>query len=369
METPENLSENAKKNIQEVISDEQFIENVQNDILTNERYEKFFAPYDKDSRKNFADRYSHIKQSYTKYARMYQSEKDHDLLEYLPEAQEKLWEIQQKKLFDLQCRWRAGLIELPGVECTFDFIALEKDIKNVSFIPPITQDEVNLYIRYLQSDNTNEKDYITGWQDYDEFKEDDSSLPDWYAFYNLHTGAGSLLLLPDIKGDKESFYRKIESEHEIQIKKNNGTYQEPEPYIAKPYLNVYNSSTIQKFVDAYEDNKNKLLYSNYRNSDDKNDGLLERAQDTICLILSNIKELVPIEANSDWRKAILLAVNKYENKKIIKALNTAYSEYKVRIEMKLGYSKSENQYLWFDNIKQQILKGRELNGEERNFNY
>ena len=56
---------------------------------------------------------------------------------------------------------------LEGVQATIDFLSWEEDIKVCPFLEPITVEEVDLYICYLESTNTSPSDDVIGWGEYD----------------------------------------------------------------------------------------------------------------------------------------------------------------------------------------------------------
>ena len=68
------------------------------------------------------------------------------------EAAEQLWEMQQRKLFELQCRWRAEKVTLP-----VDQVELSQDlrtwgsIERCPLVSCITAAEVNGYLAYRSS--------------------------------------------------------------------------------------------------------------------------------------------------------------------------------------------------------------------------
>ncbi|WP_046244311.1 hypothetical protein [Hymenobacter terrenus] len=165
------------------------------------------------------------------------------------EATERLWEIQQRKLFELQCRWRAEEVTLPAdqVALTDDFEAWGNRIEACPLVPPITAGEVEGYLAYLRSDAcTDADDDFTrprDWQNYERCRRylllqaegqdpaqvnrdavhqtpkglgglaamlDDFFLdyPDWYAHCDNLAGPPNLVLyLPDLRGSKEAYYQ------------------------------------------------------------------------------------------------------------------------------------------------------------------
>jgi hypothetical protein len=167
------------------------------------------------------------------------------------EAVERLWEIQQRKLFVLQCRWRAEELSLPAsqVELTYDFEIWGARIEECRLVPPIEAAEVESYVTFLLSeacaDAASQFDRPRGWQDYERYRRylllqaegqdpkqvrrnaaerpraglgglaamlDDFFLvyPDWYAYCDELAGPPNLVLyLPDHRGTKEEWYRFI----------------------------------------------------------------------------------------------------------------------------------------------------------------
>ncbi|GAA3958880.1 hypothetical protein [Hymenobacter antarcticus] len=164
------------------------------------------------------------------------------------EATERLWEIQQRKLFELHCRWRAEEVTLPAdqVELSGDFEAWGARIEKCPLVPPITAAEVEGYLAYLLSeactDAESDFDRPRDWQDYERYRRylllqaegqdpaqvsrdavhqkpqglgglaamlDDFFLnyPSWYAHCDALAGPPNLVLyLPDHRGSKEAYY-------------------------------------------------------------------------------------------------------------------------------------------------------------------
>ena len=147
-------------------------------------------------------------------------------LKWITDATSRLAEIQQKKLFDYQCLWRTEKVTHPILKLTKDFDYWEENIFNCPFITPITEEEVDIYIQYLQSFNfENQQDWLERWQDYEEIKEayntnnENRNFPEWYDFHNGRTGLSSYLLLPDVRGQKEEFYMELWRDKYIRKKK------------------------------------------------------------------------------------------------------------------------------------------------------
>ncbi|HEX7413046.1 MAG TPA: hypothetical protein VF411_03290, partial [Bacteroidia bacterium] len=129
----------------------QLAKNIANDLLTKlPKIKKHFKEYDPTSVQHFVETYAHDRHRFTKSADHYQLRAEEITCPFLDESEERLKWIQQKKLFNLQCLWRAGKIQLEGVETTYDILQWENNLYNCPFLPPITEEEVELLVRFLK---------------------------------------------------------------------------------------------------------------------------------------------------------------------------------------------------------------------------
>ena len=153
---------------------------------------------------------------------MYRKRHEEEQLKFYNAEEEALWEIQQKKLFNYQCLWRAERVVTEHVETEMDFNYWSRNIKNCAFIKPISDEEFNMYKDYYETKEVDDFDetfkYID-WQDYHTYKEEAKgdeetiSYPEWYEYYDMREGTNALMLLPDIRGEKEGFYLDLLHEH------------------------------------------------------------------------------------------------------------------------------------------------------------
>ncbi|MDO7877400.1 hypothetical protein Q5H93_21850 [Hymenobacter sp. ASUV-10] len=70
-------------------------------------------------------------------------------------AVQRLWQIQQRKLFVQQCQWRADALDLraEGIETAADFGSWGHRIHECAWLPPITKAEVEEYLAYLETED------------------------------------------------------------------------------------------------------------------------------------------------------------------------------------------------------------------------
>ncbi len=365
-------SKNAKKRIDKVKEQQILQARVLQELEENEEIQKYLEPYGEFLGRTFLKSYAHQKYIWNQYADMFQRQAESDALEYRPDAEERLWEIQQKKLFDLQCRWRAGEMALEGVQATIDFLRWEDDIKVCPFLEPITEQEVDMYISYLESTNTSPSDDAIGWSEYNMIKMDDQDeagdlMSDWFEFHNIRTGNGALLLLPDLKGEAEGRYFNALNAQEVEEKKKAGTYKKPTPSVPGPDISAHDQKDMEAFVLKIESKAEYTRYLHYRNAKDKEE--LNEDIELELIILQNSTEPIPIESHSDWREAIQLAADAYKNRMISRAMPAVYEDYLFKQQAGISYETIGESRSWIKDFKQRILEGRKVLGEPENFDY
>lgn len=377
-----NPREEDKKNDIKNIQDE-----IEKDLRDNPKYKSFFEKYHPNSKDLFIDSYKWKKSDWLKYEDIYLNSEEEAVFKYKIMAEECLWQIQQKKLFNLQCEWRAENIELDEIQFTGDFVKWERNIRNVSFIDPISEDEVELYKEYILSDDF-ERVYFESdieWQNYTDLKKSfhgednfdefgDSHYPEWYQYYDNRFGTSYLMNLPDIRGDKEMFYsdiyyknKKAQIDNEKKRKIKEGTYTENE-FDNRAYAGAY-GEVLEEFVLNYENDKIQRLYraDQAMPMEIEDDDELYRSLTT----LMEAKEKIEIAGGEDWRSAIIYTARQYENSKIYDCFDSVYNEYLQRSQMGISYESIEDKSIdrMYEHSKNIILQGRRINGESEDFNF
>jgi len=318
-----------------------------------------------------------------KYADHYKKQNEERVSRWTDAATEHLSIIQQKKLFDAQCKWRAGLEIYEGIEICFDFEVWEHDVMNCPFIEEPTMDDVELYIQFIdRENNTEEMQSDDEWQDYDGLKqayntdEENRNMPEWYEFHNSRTGNGILLTLPDVRGELEEFYKNLARKEKQKDHKPAKDYVPPDD-LDKPYLDYYDKFIQLDLAKIIEEKESFFIFKNYVEVTERKDKWEnERAMENL-IYLSNIKdELIPIEAHQDYRKALEIAYQRYRLKKIAENLPLASEHYKRERQLKQmgidSYLEKEDYsfYLQLRKIHADtILLGRKLNDEPQDFNF
>lgn len=372
------MSKNAQEEIQRTIEREKLITEIESDLRTNSKYMEFFNKYQSSSIDSFIGFYKQVKASWIQWGNMYSSIEESRTLKYSRIAYELIWQIQQKKLFNLQCQWRAEAIQLPGIETTHDFMYWELMIFNCPFLSPISEDEYDLFSEYILSDNFEIDSMLDyDWQDYDQYKdeyhniENGITMPEWYQFYDSRTGTGSLLDLPNIRGEKEKFYLQLFFENDRE--KNFEKYNHSSKPDSRPPFKYYKDEVLEEFVNTFEDPKVKEFYRVIKN----NKSVYVESNDDLREAIETLLQAGDIEMQyaDTWQKSIIRTAKLYEVQRIYNAFSTTYKNYISRLKMGIGFdteSIESNIEITASIIKiskENILAGRVLNGEPADFNF
>jgi hypothetical protein len=307
------------------------------------------------------------------YGTRYADNIEFDGVKWVYSAFEHLQTIQQKKLFDVQCLWRAEKLIIKEVEICVDFRLWENNILNCPFIEPVSIEDIELYQQYLHQENKEPLGWMESWQEYKEIKEayntnnENRNFPEWYDFHNGRTGKGVLMTLPDIRGEKEEFYIELSRQkHRVENAAKNEEWERTRD--KRQWLQSYDAKHMEWFVNTFENKESQRLYKAYQ-WNDRNDGKKEILEEDLALLFST-DEPVPISAHYDWTEAVKIAAEKYRTKKIIEAIPEAWEQYMINIQTGIAFEPNSHS---FQNIKEMvmgyILEGRVLNGEPADLNF
>ncbi len=351
------------------------------ELKSSPTVQKLYSEYTPTSVDSFVNSYAHDKVDWIEYGPIHVEQEEIEQLQWVEKAFECLKEIQQKKLFDLQCQWRANKIQLKGVEICQDLIHWEDNILNCPYLSHITEEELDLYLKYMQSNNYQETHIwsFERWQDYDEIKEayhtdnENRNFPEWYDFYNSRMGTGVYLSFPDIQGEKELFYIRLYGHEYRKQQKELEAIKQAAPITEKrPYINISNKELTQWFVDTFEDHQTReyaeLIMDEYSNIDDNHQWNI------FMVTIEKITEPIPVEACSDWEEALNRTVDNYKRIKTAEALPLAYDKYCMFINSGIAFECKQSDFeedLQHTRkyIINEIIQGRILNGEPPDLNY
>lgn len=383
MDNKENLPEHLKQEVKEAEKEAVARMEIEYELRNNIAYKEFFSMYHPDDIEEFIKAYARRKVTWMHWGKYYYTHNQEHQLRFYNKAQDCLWQIQQKKLFNLQCQWRAERIKIPGISCTTDFRFWEYNIKQCSFMPAITHWEFEMYMDYFRSEESEidpaEYDFEFEWQDYSRMAENINSnkesisiaIPLWYRFYDNRMGTGTLLCLPDLRGEKENKYLKAYYEYVNNEENKSHLSVQPSAQDENNYLSVYNPVVVEKFVRLYEDKEILRYFLSYEKSHKQLDFDDEMAE-VAFKELREINETIAIKEGTDWRDSLVQTWEAYRRKQIVNILPLVYDEYVMKQDLSIFYDKERDiKELKADMEKWRdaILKGRELLAEPKDFNF
>ena len=373
MDEDQSKQENEKK-----LSRDEQIENWKKEILDNKEMQTYFSAFKASSIESFVKYYVSEKYYWVNYGTRELLDMENEVIQWEDIAFKHLGLIQQKKLFDAQCLWRAEQLEIKELKLCCQFGRWENDILNCPFIEPVTNHDIERYSNFLLNpvywdlENENWSDI---YHDFDSVKmagidsnNANVNFPEWYEYHNMVTGNGTLLLLPDVRQEKEEFYRDIYFNDRNEKEKADGT-KIAHKVDERPYLGYYNLEEVENFVSKFENKEIQSLYEAWEWGR-RTEAFKLFAEEYIEL-LYYADEKIPIEANSDWKEAIKIAYVKYRRQKIVDALPLAFEQYRMTIDsgIKFPSEEKDNDQWLFEIYEEQITKGRILNGEPGDLNF
>jgi len=357
------------------------------DLKTNPKYQEYFKEYSPDSVQDFISDYVQHKMKLLKDAKHYAGREETTLEIYHKMTAERYFElILQKKLFNMQLLWRAEKLSIPEIEIIEDFRFIEYNIMDCMFIDKVTPKDIEVFKEHMHLPDFSEfLNYIAGWQDYDLFMqendgEEEAYMPAWYTFYDERMGTAPLLSLPNIRGEKEEAYKQLF--YQWYREQPKVIPERGEPYVTPIFLRGMRAvdSEFTKFMNTFENDY--FLYLNQRHLDEKKPRYKNYDEEDMYSALEILKDAdkkVPIEAGDSWYEEVIKAANKYKNELMDEYLDDVYEEYlqnrELFVDMGITTSTSKEKTTMQSviqnrkTIADRILKGRELNGEPRDFNF
>jgi len=359
------------------------IEWLKTDAAIQEYFDGFNAYYVE----SFITGYASDKALFMEYGEFYENLNEKYETRFMEKAEGCLKAIQLKKLFDKRCEWGAELIAIPDVIVSSDFWLLANDILNCKIIEPITKADIELYSNYINSDSYDKYSDIHFFsiESYRSSSDDRNEFPAWFEYNNIHTGNNKYLQLPDIRGNKEETYRILwrkEQDDELEKKYETGELVKHIPD-TRPTIAHYQYHDVLNFMKKFEtleairkfeaNHKHAGLASLGDDERDDESDYLDELVESIMLALTALPNVrIPVEANDDWRKALIAGWDKFEREQIAKCLKPAFSDYLFRQKNNIQFSKNREDNFHesiANSVREQILRGRELSGEPRNFDF
>ncbi|WP_210514569.1 hypothetical protein [Hymenobacter terricola] len=296
------------------------------------------------------------------------------------EAKHRLREIQQRKLFEEQVRWRAGEATAAEayVSTAADFQYWGGKVKKCHWLPRITADEVADYLAYLASPYCSDADpeaaQTPDFQDYDAFRHflllrgedydpagvrrrartarfgtNELQYPGWYAWCDQRDGPPNLVLSrPNLRGFANGPDDDAEEEDEDQP----GIFRPasaappspppaPDPPLPPPvpwlgyadYAGL--TATLMREQETSEMQRYHQACLPPPTAPDapeiiEAERLLNNAGHEAGRLLAEIPERLPIAAAADWREALHLTWLDHRKQRLATAIRAAFATYQAR---------------------------------------
>jgi hypothetical protein len=384
MSDKENLT---KKILREKTALEQWREDFYNKTVqklrTEDRFVNYFKQFEPKSVESFIQSYAKQKVQWYEVGEQIRKYEKSKQSAWLQDCFIGLKLIQQKKLFDNQCLWRAGKMKLEGIEITNDFNYWENHIFECPAISPVNQVEIDFFLLYLSETSCLEPfDDRSVFQEYDEIlnsyrKLDDGwSYSSWYRFCDEVEGTNNYMELPDLMGEKEEFYLSLyrkdyQSKNKAEIEVQNQKYANQ-----LPYLSTVGDDFLENYIKENETPAFYRLYLEDKRFRDKSERL-EKPENFISILEEIPGKLIPVVPADDWAISVSATYEQYRRERIIETMPHAYQIYLNHIGEDWEYPGKENYFRNTEDrfeglgkmIRNMIISGRILNGEPADLNY
>jgi hypothetical protein len=127
---------------------------------------------------------------------------------------------------------------------------------------------------------------------------------------------------------------------------------------------------LEKFIKYCDNYPDQVIRDN---EEDNRNGYLDERVIEIMYEWKGIKDIIPIKEDADWRQALVNAYENYRKLQLIQILPYLYSDYFMRLQNDFGFDWQENERTYLselsNNVKKDVLRGRELNGEPANIDF
>ena len=207
-------------------------------------------------------------------------------------------------------------------------------------------------------------------------------LPAWYVYHNAATGA-DLLALPDVRGEKEAYYiglTEADKEEKLAAQRARGDMAASLPW--HPFIRRHEDCTpyFRQFEDPAELPRLLRWHQAERDDDRQRNGYLFEATHWLNRALQDQAAPWPIAAHADWRQALIVAGMRAWGHQLADVLTEVWQEQEQSRALGLPVTGPKTygthppfaEVNWAEEESYQpkfILRGRELAGEPRDFNF
>lgn len=253
-------------------------------------------------------------------------------------ASQAFTEIQCKKLFNLECKWRAGKVKLDIISShTFDYYYTL--IHECPFIEPVTDVELAAYKEYL-FELDRHPEYFNANRNHGKMVKaalnNTSDYPKWYTFFDIKFNTRDLLFLDDLidKNEKRCL------QEEFKKYKSSASPGDTAKF-AEEYFAIRNSfetgdfsnivvTTNEKFLELAQFLNDRKYAKQLQIKIDDELSMPEADAEWAYIYLESILHNVPAlkQDYTDWKDGLYETAWEHLKIKIIKCLDDIFKEYK-----------------------------------------
>ena len=351
------------------------------DILADPQLRELLAGYQPMFHELVLKSYARVLADLHRNGKVYEENLEYLLHQHDAKAAQYLWAIQHQKLFDLECQWRAGTVDVPQARLTADFVDWHHYIEECPVLTPISPDEVELFGAFIGQITDDDLPYGnlcgTFWlhRRYPVLREDDPEdeeeevLSAWTQFWDLRRGTGYLRQLPDVRGEQELRYEQaVIDEYHRQRALEEAPPEDPRPQA--PTYGPDHDALVREWLRRFEPAAKLRQFDTKQQLEafDASEGYLH-----LPLALERLQNagpvLIPIEANADWRQGVIAAGMRHYLDQLRAALPHVYEDYCQRESLGISHPPPDDSHRYrergasFANLEERIREGRRLLGE------
>lgn len=402
------------KQLREKEEDQRLYEQTIEQLRTEERFVNFFKGYNADSVDSFINYYAQQKVFWHRHKGNYAAYAKQKLQDKRNEVVDLFKHIMEKKVFNLQCSWVAGEMDLEGIENTLQFVDWCNNPVIQKAAGPITADEFYCYLHWYEIGSPERLDEYGDVQGsgscaiqwFHRFKSNYHDnymeyIPEWFHEYDRHFGTGQMHLLSTLRRDmeedlldswsREVFRPSLPPEQQKNLHFCDRATRKrvsEDPVFAKEYveerersfleqeasrpkyehLSVYDSKLMDKVVSAIESREVQKSYRLSRRWEEINedDHVLFRE----LLYLNEVKEYVAVNPHDNYVQSIEEAYEQHHRSTMHQALQLLWEEYDACQRNGLSFDwGSPSRASGSIEERRRILEIRKLKGLPANFDF
>ncbi|MDO7875477.1 hypothetical protein Q5H93_12105 [Hymenobacter sp. ASUV-10] len=353
------------------------------EILADPQLRAQLAGYEPTLHDLVLQEYARLLADLHRHGALYEQNLEALLHQHSRQARKYLWLIQYQKLFDLECQWRAELVEVPEARLTADFDDWHNYIEECPVLPPISPEEVDLLSAFIgqctESDELNEGNFCNlFWmrrQHPNLYSDDDEDahevIKPFTHFWDLRRGTGYLRRLPNPRGEREQRYLDavIADYHRQQPPAT--PHDEDDALPQAPTFGPAHDELMRDWLRQFEPAARQRQFEAklQLRAFDASEGSYHLALALERLRNAGPSGPVPIDAHADWREAIIAAGHRHYLAQVRAALPGAYADYCQRQQLGISHEPPTDSHRYqprgsvFAHCAERIRRGRRLLGE------